>query len=547
MKIAQIKFNDPAFRMFKGLEINIAKRITIIAGHNGIGKSTLLGLIANGSEMKNRQGVSLFQRSFQAQLHELFFLDKERDYVKERRKKPVFQLKYTDKGKSDLIKTCNVSAHKEKGKADVRLKVVPRGKNDEWGVGEAAKVPIPTLFLGMSRMFPTGEAQENLRTIKTKSLDDADSTYIRDKYKSVIDHKIDERSDEITQQELKGTNKRSLLPKFDHSSKSISLGQDSLSTIVTALASFNKLKREQGVNYKGGILLIDEVDAGFHPRVQVKLVELLKKEAKDLDLQIIMTTHSLTMIKSVLDYKNETGEHSPDDVVYIQDVLKPRLMIYPSYEKIKMDMLGELPSYDKKMQEIKVYFEDLEAKWVFEQILKTCHHDVEEELSVCLNLIAAKLGCDNLMTLIKVDNYFKSVLVIFDNDVLLTDNFPKIENEPTVLVLPAVCKEGEESSDYRTPECQMFLYLRDLMSDTNSDFCNEIPAGYTLEVIKDRILDSFPKKPTDKALRDLRKTWFNDNKIHFEKLNIIDWYFKDREKYIKDFVDQLKNAIQALK
>lgn len=546
MKIAQIKFNDPAFRMFKGLEINIAKRITIIAGHNGIGKSTLLGLIANGSEIKRSQGVSLFERSFQAQLHELFFLDKDRDYVKERGKKPVFQLIYTDEGKSNLIKTCNVSAHRETGKADVRLKVVPRGKNDEWGVGEAAKVPIPTLFLGMSRMFPTGEAQENLRTTKTKSLDEADITYIRDKYKSVIDHKIKERSDEITQQELKGTNKRSLLPQFEHSSKSISLGQDSLSTIVTALASFNKLKRKQGAAYKGGILLIDEVDAGFHPRVQIKLMKLFMKEAKVLNLQIIMTTHSLTMIKSVLEYKKDVGKYSLDDVIYIQDVLKPSLMVHPSYEKIKMDMLGELPSYDKKMQEIKVYFEDLEAMWFFEQILKTSQYDVEKELSVRLNLIAAKLGCDNLMSLMKADKYFKSVLVIFDNDVLLTDNFRKIENESNVLVLPAVCEEGKDSGSYRTPECQMYLYLRDLMSNTNSEFCNEKPHEYTLENIKDRIIDSFPLERDEKELRVLRKAWFNENKIHFEKLNIIDWYFREKRKYIEDFIEQLKKTIQAL-
>ena len=75
MKIKSISFNDIPFRMFRNLTINISERLTVIAGHNGIGKSTLLGLIANGSELKSSEGKTLLKRSFQAQLHELFYLD----------------------------------------------------------------------------------------------------------------------------------------------------------------------------------------------------------------------------------------------------------------------------------------------------------------------------------------------------------------------------------------------------------------------------------------------------------------------------------------
>lgn len=53
MKIKSISFGDIPFRMFRNLTINISERLTVIAGHNGIGKSTLLGLIANGSELKS--------------------------------------------------------------------------------------------------------------------------------------------------------------------------------------------------------------------------------------------------------------------------------------------------------------------------------------------------------------------------------------------------------------------------------------------------------------------------------------------------------------
>jgi predicted ATPase len=60
MKVSKITFGDPSFRMLKNITINIADRITVIAGHNGIGKSTILGLIANGSEIKKKDGETLF-------------------------------------------------------------------------------------------------------------------------------------------------------------------------------------------------------------------------------------------------------------------------------------------------------------------------------------------------------------------------------------------------------------------------------------------------------------------------------------------------------
>ena len=45
MKIKSISFGDIPFRMFRNLTINISERLTVIAGHNGIGKSTLVKLI----------------------------------------------------------------------------------------------------------------------------------------------------------------------------------------------------------------------------------------------------------------------------------------------------------------------------------------------------------------------------------------------------------------------------------------------------------------------------------------------------------------------
>lgn len=57
-------------------------------------------------------------------------------------------------------------------------------------------------------------------------------------------------------------------------------------------------------------------------------------------------------------------------MVYIEDVLRPKLMEYPTYENIKGDMIGILPAFDDIIPQIKVYFEDKEAEWFFKQLLE---------------------------------------------------------------------------------------------------------------------------------------------------------------------------------
>ena len=154
----------------------------------------------------------------------------------------------------------------------------------------------------MSRMTPIGEYEEENIQIENAILSDEDIQYITNTFKKVIPIDISSNK-KVLSHSFKSSKKRSKIPELNHNSHSISLGQDSLSSIITALASFNKLEREYN-NYEGGILLLDEIDAGFHPRIQVKLIELLKSESRRLNLQIIFTTHSLTIIKEIFNRKN---------------------------------------------------------------------------------------------------------------------------------------------------------------------------------------------------------------------------------------------------
>ena len=554
MKITQIKFGNPPFRMLKNLEISIASRITVIAGHNGIGKSTILGLIANGSEIKKNQGTTLFNLAFQAQFHELFYLD-EKDYITDRTTKPSFELVYSQEGLEDMVKTCNVSQHTEKevsgSKVIIkkRLKIVPRGQQEGWEVGPSAKVNIPTLYLSMSRMLPIGDQQSSLSASVVNRMSDEDKIYIEDKFKRIIDHKI-VNSGSVTKHELRGTTKRSLVPEFEHSTKTISLGQDSLSSIITAFASFNKLKREHPTEYKGGILLIDEIDAGFHPRAQVKLVKLIKEEAKSLQLQVIITSHSLTVIQEVFKISDTTARsgRNIDTVVYIQDVLRPSLMSEPTYPKVKDDMLSRLPAPEAELPKIKIYFEDEEAKWFFEQIIKFEQIDLKKEYNYDFILVAAKLGCSNLKALFNVDDYFKTVIIIFDNDVLSksTDRL-LVEANSNLIVLPAQIETESCLASERTPEFQIYKLISKLLEDVENAIWSSLPQGYNLESIKDNFIDPFPMNSgEDQKLRELRKDWFKRGKIHFEQLELIKYFCSQNQVLVNHFISDLKNIISEL-
>lgn len=73
LKIKSISFGESKFRKLRNITIPIAERITLIAGHNAVGKSTILGLIASASA--NTEKRSYFGRSFSYDINEIIHLD----------------------------------------------------------------------------------------------------------------------------------------------------------------------------------------------------------------------------------------------------------------------------------------------------------------------------------------------------------------------------------------------------------------------------------------------------------------------------------------
>lgn len=559
-KLKSISFNENSFRKLHEMQIEFADRITIIGGHNGIGKSTIIGLVANGSGIRSSQYKSYFDKPFQAQFHELFHLSLEFDYFEDRKIKPSVGLTYEIRGHV-FEKICNVSGHNESDSDQKRLKIVPRTVNKELGailqIGNDARIPIPTIYLGMSRMTPIGEhSKENIKKSSLRSISLEDSAYLRECFDAVITSQFADNN-KIHSHDFVGSKKSSKVPDLNHDSLSISLGQDSLSSIVTALVSFKKIKRELGDKYSGGILVIDEIDAGFHPHAQIKLIKLLKKEARNLSLQIIATSHSLTVFKETLSLSEDHSKVKiVDNVVYLWNTIAPQIMENATYKKLKRDMLSIPYAEDDIVRnELKIYFEDDEGKYFFEKLIEDRLDKDGSFNGIFLNCISAKVGCETLFSLSEADDYFKTVIIIFDNDVLSRQtNRGKIDSIHTFLALPSDSVfDSNTKPENRVPEMILKNFLHRYYEsyaagkkeeNVEKMWKDSLRKQYPANLVKEQFIDL----PSDQKLvpRETNKLWFRKCRKYLDDMNIVRYWAEDNKKQVDDFFDDFRVAIRHL-
>ncbi len=143
-----------------------------------------------------------------------------------------------------------------------------------WNAKSKAKgtgyVQLPVYYLSLGRLFPIGE------TGKTKNIDieltDEENTYFVKKYKELLS--IQESNNAVATME-KADSKRTFVGINDstHDVFTNSAGESNIGKIILAILSFKRLKEKYKKDYKGGILLIDELDATLYGYSQKKQLE----------------------------------------------------------------------------------------------------------------------------------------------------------------------------------------------------------------------------------------------------------------------------------
>ena len=506
VKVKSLAFGKPSFRKLGNFNIQFADRLTLIAGHNGIGKSTILGLVANTFGFTERGGPkSYFGEPFYANIERIVYLAlaEVAEAQKNIASAPVVTASVNG---VEVKKRCSMT-HRTVWK---RARVVPRtiDKSEDDAVGQDAKVPLPTIYLGMKRLASAGEADEKEVASTKLEMHDDDSALMVDFVSAVI--LGIELNTDVTHQTIKGSKKKTAQPGYKmHDAFAVSMGQDSLGSIATSLASFNQLKRNMGDDYPGGLLVIDEMDVGFHPHAIGRLVKSLKTYANRLDLQIIATTHSPRLIEAVHP-DGDGNAKAPDRVFYLLDTRRPRLAPDQSLRAMLSDMAmspdDEKPSKQPKPT-LAVYFEDDEAAQFCASLIPASKKTaLSKKYGVRINWVPLGIGGSHLVNLPGKDPLFMDRVLIVDADTTV----PKVAAaRGNTVKLPNV---PGTTGVARSLENTIKQFLRDISNAEDGPLHEALLRLNTVNPSSDKIQVKFFQDGTGESTeRTKTKAWWTKN------------------------------------
>jgi len=540
-----IKIRD--FRMFKGQEILLGKYLTVLSGRNSTGKSTILGMIANSGELKKKDGVTYLLKPFRADFSELFKGSKAFDTVEANRfvitlcnnddcdyDYRSFRTAWQQKDKYRMNKKLTDNKIVKESDENIcvirdRFRIIPYKKED--GKRTEAKFKYPVLYLGLSRLFPLGESIDDsidARAISFRSEDH--KIWFTSNYKSILSMHADVK--DITNYSIGETDKKSGIgintDEYDYLTNSS--GQDNLGQILLALLSFRKLKEDSGSAWNGGILLIDEMESTLHPAAQNRLVQLFIKESRANNLQIVFTTHSISLIRDICGRTayNKNNENVNNDIeLYYFTNANRRLEIKRNITFTEIERDLSVTSIVQSYNKVKIYSEDSEARWFLKFLIP--------EYLVYLELLDTTIGCDELINLYNADiSYFGNILIVFDGDVT--------EKQLNKIPGPLRDKLGNiiKLPGDKRPEEIIYNYLKKLQPD--HDYWNDATSsfGFTWDYFNDHgpLSDDYKSEKE----REIYKKWFIDHKPFFEATKLIDFWLRDN----LDVVNSFKKEFQLI-
>lgn len=549
VKLKSIEFNDHPFRKLKNLKIEFSERITLIAGHNGIGKSTILGLIANNFGLGTPGSRSYFGTQFSSGIEKIVYisLDEVADAQKHNASGPLVCTNFFS---VEITKRCGLTQRSEWKRARVVPRTVDRTDQDQSEtkideiVGPDAKIPFPSIYLGMKRIASIGEAEEKDVSEKKAQVHEEDCSLMMQFVKEVI---VGSRVN-IEATEVKALKKKAVHPGYDqHGALAVSMGQDSLGSIATALASFNKLKREQGESYSGGILIIDELDVGFHPHAIEKLAMALKKYAKKLKLQVVATTHSPILIESIHP-DGKGNSHSPDSVVYLIDTQKPRKADDQSLDAILSDMRLEIQvdGLIPAKPVLRMYFEDDETFDFFNGLVNARKRGVLGKThGVKLEPISVRLPGTNLVALPEKDPMFLQRILVVDADTPVSN---KAKARGNTVKLP--CVSGS-SDTQRSPENTIKQFITEMAYSELESFSNAILGLNIKNPSSDKLIETFlVGENVESTNRESTKKWWLAHRESIIGWKIIEswsnFYPDETNEFLKNFNAAIESTSKLL-
>lgn len=447
------------FRSFKNVSFNLGRCITAISGRNATQKTTVLGMIGQPFTISKDHVMYGCQTidgyNFRSQFKDKFKISPEHDVIGEHKWKLVLHNQVYEQS----YFTVESIARKQAGHITTL-----RFWNAESKSKGAGYIQLPVYFLSLSRLFPIGESG------KTKSLPitltPEELKYCITNHRTILSIQTINGTPSVGIE--KGTSSRTFTGVSDNTYDIFtnSAGEGNIMRIILAILSFARLKNNYKKDYKGGILLIDELDATLYGFSQSKLVEYLFKAAKDYKVQIIFTTHSPIILKSVSKLqrkeRQEKGINLPiyaydSAIVYLEPdydeegnrTIMPRnISTSDDLNRILNDINLAIPIGENK---IRIYCEDTRACSFLKYILSNA---LEINLDLFMTFVDINLGWTNYIQLAerKIPEFCTNIIIL-DGDVPYKHDYKPREQfvnaTGNILFLPLVIEKD------------MFVLLKD--------------------------------------------------------------------------------------
>ena len=460
------------FRKFHDVEFDLGEKLTVIAGQNGTMKTTLLGMIGQPFSMEGSTNPMNGQKTIDGRKFESKFKDNFKlSIIKEKPGDHLWKLVLTD---------CSIHP---KGFFEAESIIRKQGNRPEelriWSTEGREKdmgyVQCPVIYLSLKRLSPIGE--EKRVQITDIALSDEEKEFYLKYHNRIL--LLDLKLEAVEQ--VRSSNKNTLgVRTAEYDSLTNSAGQDNVGKILMAVLSFKRLKDSFPNDYKGGILLIDELDATMFPRAQEALIECLYRFASDFSLQIVFTTHSTRILRKVL-----AKEYSQDTVLLYLRMRKDGVLIdkNPIYESVVADLNVSVVA-GKSGPIISVYSEDEVSNLILNKIIpNSCKEKI-------LRMTGVSISCNTYCELVK-----KKVPEFCNSIIVLDGDCSSIKLKSNFCVLPGkgMC-----------PEKMFFQFLQGL--DDKDEFWGEPLGGYNQQVCFANFLGQSSMRTED------YKKWFKEQK-----------------------------------
>jgi AAA15 family ATPase/GTPase len=468
------KIDIVKFRGLQNLTVPIGKRITLMCGKNGTSKSSILGIAAQVFSFETDYSTgtpleftTLTGAKFESRVSEHFRLSKRFDTPDSMDTSVSIFDGYTS-SKVDLTLKLYDSKDRNKPRPIVRGNTLASETNNT-----SRNATHPVIYLSLKRLTPISQ--------RTKYAE-YDIEFLSEHRRDFISlsNRLLSKQSATAVTATTGTIKSASAHGSNYDHDSVSAGEDNAGQILLAIFSFRKLKEEYP-DYKGGLLLIDEADAGLFPAAQRQLLKILTEECKDLNLQVIMTSHSPTMIEDIF----ELSQKAPSEYqnIYLSDSYGPiKIFENVTWPQIYADLHVQTVAVDDKLlPQVNLYFEDKEAFDFYSAIV------TDRKIKKITNpLKDVALGCSEYIKLVKrkIPEFCTKSLIVLDADVEGADGLNSIIKLPGQL----------------PPDQLIFEFLYNL--DPSDDFWRN-KQGFTKPVflsIAQRIIETLEIDPADPAI-----------------------------------------------